>query len=107
MVFMMTGFCRSVASYSEEKMSNDANAVAKNAYFMNPDMVRFLLIENLALKTLLHEKALITPDEFKKYQKIAEDILNTKVAKQIEEWAKAHPDVMSIFEKINHLPKAS
>lgn len=60
----------------------------KEAYFMNPEMIRFLLVENLALKTLLHEKNLFAPEEYKVHQERASAILQNKVNQQVEIWKK-------------------
>lgn len=57
---------------------SDILKAASNAYYVNASMIKFLLVENLALKTLLHEKGLITPDEYKKYQEHAGAILAMK-----------------------------
>jgi uncharacterized HAD superfamily protein len=56
---------------------------AAEAYYLNPKMVRFLLTENLALKSLLHEKGLITPEEFKKHQEQAAAIIEIKEREQM------------------------
>lgn len=62
---------------------SDILKAASNAYYMNASMIKFLLVENLALKTLLHEKGLITPDEYKKYQEHAGAILAMKEESQM------------------------
>ena len=62
--------------------------VAADSYYMKPDMVKFLLIENLTLKTLLHEKGLITPEEFAEANKRAEEILEAKAKQQMTEHLK-------------------
>lgn len=59
-----------------------------SAYFLNPEMIRFLLIENLALKTLLHEKGIVDPQEFKTSQQKSESILDQKVRAQLQNWIK-------------------
>ena len=61
---------------------------AANAYYVNSSMIKFLLVENLALKTLLHEKGLIDPDEYKRYQEQAGQILSMKEEKQMLEYFK-------------------
>lgn len=61
---------------------------ASNAYYVNASMIRFLLVENLALKTLLHEKGLITPEEYRVYQEQAATILNMKEEKQMLDYFK-------------------
>lgn len=58
---------------------------AAYAYYISPEMVRFLLIENLALKTLLHDKGLIKLDEYKSYQDKAATILSLKEQDQMLE----------------------
>ncbi len=57
----------------------------RDAYYLNPDMIRFLLIENLALKTLLHEKGLFTLEEYKQHQKAAAEMLEKKSREQMAE----------------------
>ena len=59
--------------------------VAENSYFINAAMIKFLLVENLALKTLLHDKGLVDSKEFKEYQQKAAEILEAKTASQITE----------------------
>ena len=66
----------------------DICKVASDSYYMKPDMVKFLLIENLALKTLLHEKGLITPEEYVDAQKRAKEILEERAKQQMNEHLK-------------------
>jgi hypothetical protein len=61
----------------------DILKIAAQTYYVNPDMVKFLLIENLALKTLLHEKGLITPEEYQACQDRAAEILELKERSQM------------------------
>ena len=63
----------------------DIERIATEAYFMKPDMVKFLLVENLALKTLLHEKGLINTKEYEEHQKKAAELLEEKTRLQIAE----------------------
>lgn len=56
---------------------------ASNAYYVNANMIKFLLVENLALKTLLHEKGLITAEEYKITQEKAATILQAKEQEQL------------------------
>ena len=58
---------------------------AEKAYYQNPDMVKFLLAENLAVKSLLLNKGLLDPEEFKQYKEEANQILEGKSRKQIAE----------------------
>lgn len=78
---------------------NSVDQAAEAAYYMNPDMVRFLLIENLALKTLLHKKGLMLPEEHQECHQEAAEILDTKVAAQIEQW-KSNPEVAESLQSM-------
>lgn len=69
-----------------DSLSNDIRQKLVKDYFLSPDMIKFLLAENLALKTLLHNKSLITPEEFKEVKESAYKILDEKVSLQIEEF---------------------
>ncbi len=69
-------------------LSHDLKRIAAEAYFVTPAMIRFLLIENLALKNLLHEKGLMTPEEYAEHQKKATEILDAKVDEQLKEYIK-------------------
>lgn len=68
---------------------SDVTNLAANAYYVNAKMIKFLLVENLALKTLLHNKGLITPEEYKDYQKQASEILTMKEQQQMLEHLKS------------------
>lgn len=68
-------------------------------YYRNPDLVRFLLIENLALKMLLHDSKLIKAEDFAQYQRAAAEVLDAKVAAQMEEWKKANPETVRLLEE--------
>lgn len=78
-------------------MKDQIDKLAKESYYLNPDMIRFLLIENLALKALLHEKGLIDPDVYKKFQEESGQVIDKKVFDQIEEWKKSNPKVLEMF----------
>ncbi len=67
---------------------DDFYKVASDAYYLRPDMVKFLLIENLALKTLLHDKGLYTPEEFREYQQQAAETLESRAKQQMAEHLK-------------------
>lgn len=67
---------------------DDLYKVASDAYYLRPEMVKFLLVENLALKTLLHEKGLYTPEEFREYQKQAAETLEVRAKQQMAEHLK-------------------
>jgi hypothetical protein len=65
-------------------IQEDLQQIALKTLYMKPEVVEFLLIENLALKTLLHEKGLFTPEEFKECQEKAK----ARVQSQMEEVVK-------------------
>lgn len=69
--------------------------VATEALYMKPEMIKFLLVENLALKSLLHEKELITPEEFAEQKKKAavmiEAAMKTKIGQQLKSVATKIP----------------
>lgn len=67
---------------------DDICKVASDSYYINADMIKFLLIENLSLKSLLHDKGICTPDEFKEYHKQAAETLEVKANKQMIEHLK-------------------
>ena len=73
---------------------------AKNVYYNNKEMIRFLLVENLALKMLLHEKGLIDPDQYRLHQERAASILDAKVETQIKEWQKDNPEKVQAMESL-------
>ena len=65
--------------------NEDLERIATDAYFMKADRVKFLLVENLALKSLLHEKGLIKSEEYKEHQKKAAEVLEKTTKSQIVE----------------------
>jgi len=65
-------------------IEKDLHQVALESLYMKPEMIRFLLVENLTLKTLLHEKGLITPEEFKTSQKRASEILQSQMEEMVK-----------------------
>jgi|LSQX01.2.fsa_nt_gb hypothetical protein len=65
-------------------LGQDLKRIAAESYFINPQMVRFLLIENLALKSLLHDKGLISPEEFAEHHRRATEILDAKTEEHLK-----------------------
>lgn len=61
----------------------------QEGYYLNPEVIKFLLLENLTLKTLLHEKGLIALEEYKKCKEKCEIIFETKTGHQMAEQLKA------------------
>lgn len=63
--------------------------IANEAVYVKADVIRFLLVENLALKTLLHEKGLITVEEHKRHKeqatKLLEDSMKEKVKTELRQ----------------------
>lgn len=79
----------------------ELNKMARESYFKQPEMIEFLLAENLALKVILHEKGIINADDFKKYKIDAEKILKKKTEEHIENWKKMHPKMVHLFKEFN------
>lgn len=71
----------------------------EQAYYLNSEMVKFLIIDNLALKTLLNEKGLLTPDDFKKHQEAAAQILDGKFKEKVKEWEN-DPNISSLIKEV-------
>lgn len=81
-----------------EERDESLYKIASEGYYKKPDMVRFLMAENLALKLTLLDKGIITPEEHKKSVKKAKEFLDAEVKRQIEEWRKQNPKEMSIVD---------
>lgn len=79
---------------------SDINNLAKESYYMNANMIEFLIKENLALKSLLHEKGIINPEEFKKHQTEASDLVDKRVSDQIEDWKNSNPKIYEILKNM-------
>lgn len=58
--------------------------VASDALYMKSEMIRFLLVENLALKTLLHQKGVITPEEFAEQKVLAAKLLDAAMKEKVK-----------------------
>ena len=56
-----------------------------DGYYSDPKMVKFLMAENLALKTYLHEKGILDPEEFAEKKKECLQILEKQVSKDVKE----------------------
>ena len=68
--------------------SEDLERFATESYYINSDMIRFLLIENLAFKNMLYKKGMFTVEELEKSKKESVEIFDKKVIGQIEELKK-------------------
>lgn len=68
--------------------SEDLERFATESYYINSDMIRFLLIENLALKNMLYKKGMFTVEELETSKKESVEIFDKKVIGQIEELKK-------------------
>lgn len=78
--------------------------IASDAYYRKPEMVRFVLIENLALKSLLLEKGMITLEEFQKAREFAKNTLDIEVRRQLDEWRRNNPKENVLFEILSGRP---
>lgn len=84
-----------------EERESKLYKAASNGYFRNPDLIRFLMAENLALKLLLCNKELITPKEFDDSVKQARKMLDLEVRRQIDEWRKNNPQEAARFDVLS------
>lgn len=66
-------------------IEEDLQKIALDSLYMKPEVIQFLLVENLALKTLLHEKGLITTEEFKGCQERAKALLQSQMDEVVKE----------------------
>jgi hypothetical protein len=80
--------------------------MARESYLRQSQMIEFLLAENLALKTLLHEKDILNPEDFKRHKQKAENVLAARMKEHIEEWKKAHPEVADLFKEADQKEEA-
>jgi len=74
---------------------------ASDGYYRKPELIRFLMAENLALKLVLFEKGLLTPEEHKQAVRKAQEILDVEVKRQINDWRKQNPQEAAIFDALN------
>lgn len=81
-----------------DKKTERFDKIANKTYYLNADMVRFLLVENLALKMLLHEKGLINPEEYRESQAAAAKVLDAKADEQITKWKVEHKELIDMFD---------
>lgn len=85
----------------------DTEKLVKDSYYINSNMIEFLIIENLALKSLLHEKGIVNPEEYKTHQIQAAQLVENRVNEQIEQYKKNNSKIFDVLnnlgEKSNHL----
>lgn len=74
-------------------MATEFEKIAADAYFMKSEIIRFLLVENMAMRQMLFEKGVIDDKEFAVYKTKATEILDAKVKEQLSQWQQAHPDL--------------
>lgn len=77
-----------------------AYKAALDSYFQKPELVQFLMSENLALKLILFEKGLMSPEDHKEAVKTARKILEEEVRSQINEWRNKNPKESALFDVI-------
>lgn len=68
-----------------EEQKQEIRNTAESIYYVNKDVIKFLLADNLAIKMILLEKGIITEEEFYKHQKASQQILETKSAQKLNE----------------------
>jgi|694.fasta_scaffold08002_27 hypothetical protein len=79
-------------------MHTDIDKIAKGAFYLNPDMIKFLLVENLALKMILYKQGIIKPDEFAQVKKESTEIFERQANQKIQELKAQHPSVSELFK---------
>jgi transposase len=73
--------------------------MVRETYLRQPEMVEFLLAENLALKSLLMEKGVLTPEEFKAHKEKAAAVLTGKVEAHVAAWKRTNPEMVSLYSE--------
>lgn len=75
--------------------------IAEDKYYLSREMIRHLLIENLTLKTLLHEKGILSVEDFNQHKERAAKILDDRIKNHLEELEASSPmaKLMSTLEK--------
>lgn len=86
-------------------MAIDVDKAVFDSYFGNPELVRYLLIENLILKTILHEKGLMTLEEFEICKKRATELFDQKSKDQMLNWKHQNESLLNAL--VAPTPKAS
>jgi hypothetical protein len=81
-------------------MQPDIEKLAQDAFYLNPEMIKFLLIENLALKMALHNQGNLVVEQFNNYKKEATEVLEKQAKQKIEEWKKSHPQIADILQNM-------
>lgn len=74
---------------------------ASDGYYRKPELIRFLMAENLALKLILFEKGMLTPEEHKEAVQKSKEILDVEVKRQINEWRNKNPQEAALFDALN------
>lgn len=73
-------------------------------YYKQPEMVRFLLADNLALKTVLLEHRLITAEEFAEHKKKALEVLDKQIQGFIDQRLNNNPAEAKLFKLLSGQP---
>jgi hypothetical protein len=71
-------------------MEKDLEKFAHDVFYLNPEMIKFLLVENLALKLLLHKQGIVKPEDFAEAKKEAAEVFEKQANQKIEEIRKMH-----------------
>jgi len=83
-----------------ENRDEVAYKAALDSYFRKPELVRFLMAENLALKLILFEKGLMSPEDHKKAVETSRKILEEEVRGQIDDWRNKNPKEAVLFDVV-------
>jgi hypothetical protein len=85
----------------------DTEKLVKDSYYINSNVIEFLIIENLALKSLLHEKGIVDPEEYKKHQIQAAQLVEKRVSDQIEQYKKNNSKIFDVLNNLEQKNKIS
>jgi len=82
----------------------DLRAKMVAQYYKQPDMVRFLLADNLALKTILLEKGILTAEEFAEHKNKALVVLDKQIQGFIDQRLASNSAEAKLFNLLSGEP---
>ena len=72
--------------------------IVAEAYFTKPELIKGLMIENLALKWILVEKNIVSKAEFDQVARQCRKMIDESVRRQVDEWKKHNPREAVLFD---------
>lgn len=80
---------------------SDIDRKLKEEYYLTPEMIRFLLADNLAMKQMLLSQGTFDVDSFNCFKEQAEKKLDAKVDAQLAKWKAEHPEILEAVKQAN------